>query len=307
MSTGRFHLQPGEDLMGRQLEQRAGTQLGRVNDYIIRSDGSIAYVVLDAPGAETGSAHYPIPWSQLQFDTLRTDGAQANGADKKPVDSKGRLVAQFEGDRLKGAPNFDSAKWPRDNRSFDESDRYYGGNNKERADGGAARPATGAGEGQGGAIPAAAESDMRFRGSQFKDQVVVDAAGAPIGKIGRVAIDPVQGRLNYVTITLSNVAGASGRTIAVPWSALKASRSGETNELRLNMPADKLQNAPQFKSGTADWTEMSDPNWVRSVYGYYGVDPYWNSTGMEGMNGKTQPATPGQTPGQTPPRDGPPR
>jgi len=309
VGAGGLHLQPGEELMGRQLEQRTGNQLGRVNDYVIRSNGSIAYVVLDAPGADTGSAHYPIPWSQLQFDTLHHDATQSpsGGADKKGLDSKGRYVAQFEGDRLKGAPSFDGTKWPRDNRAFDDSDTYYG-TGLRRGEGGAARPAgtgTDAGDRGVGTTPASAQSDMRFRGSQFKEQVVVDSTGAPIGKIGRVAIDPVQGRVNYVTVSLSNVAGASGRTIAVPWSALNPMRSGETTQLRLNLPADKLQNAPQFKSGTADWAEMSDPNWVRSVYGYYGVQPYWNSTGTEGPEGK-QPGTSGPTPaGQTPPSEQP--
>lgn len=287
-------LQPGEDFVGMNLEPQTGARLGRVNDYVIRPNGTIAYVVLEPSSAGSG-AHYPIPWNQLQYRAATgAGGAEGSGAGAGAgagaTNSSGasRLVTRFESDRLKGAPSFDSTRWPQDNSAFDEAERYYGG----RAGDTTGRPGgTGSGATGGdrrdpsaGTVPASASNDVRMRGSQLRDQAVVDSSGAPIGKIGRVVVDPTQGRVNYVTVVLANVPGGSGRTIAVPWSALRATRAGEKEQLQLNMTADKLANAPQFKSATTDWKEMSDPNWVRSMYGYYSVEPYWDNAGQRDAN-----------------------
>jgi len=287
---GSLALRPGDDFVGMNIDPRGGTagnQLGRIHDLVIRPDGTIGYVVMEGSGAAGSSTHYPIPWSQMKYEAQPMDGTGIlQGGDTKPA-GKGRIIAGFEGDRMKGAPSFDAASWPRDTRAFDESERYFaGGQTGGRADStGTPRPAgTGSGSTETGVgtAEAGARNEAHFRASKFKEQVVVDSTGNPIGKTGRIAIDPTQGRVNYVTVTLSNVPGGSGRTIAVPWSALRATRVGEENRLQLNMPADKLQNAPQFKAGTADWKEMSDPNWVRSLYGYYGVDPYWSGGANDG-------------------------
>lgn len=305
---GPLSLRPGDELVGMNLDPRSGEQhLGRINDFVIRADGSIGYAIISSPNAAQGGASYPIPWSQVQYQAPEAAlgagvGTEKSGATGGAAAPRARITARFENDRLKGAPSFDSTMWPRDSMPFDEAERYYGG--AANVAGGAPRPAGGtSADGGVGTVPAAAvANEARFRASQFREQAVLDSTGTPIGKVGRIAMDPSNGRVNYVTVVLSNVPGASGRTIAVPWSALQATRVDEQNRLQLTVPADKLQNAPQFKGGTSDWTEMSDPNWVRSVYGYYGVEPYWSSnaasTGVAGQ-GSTDAST---KPSEQPPR-----
>ncbi len=279
----RLQLRPGDEFMGMGLGQKTGDQVGSVRDMVIRPDGSIAYLVVDSPSAKSGDSYYPIPWQQVQYDTLQPSNSA--GAGQAVTNGEGRLVARFEGNRLAGAPSFERSRWPTDNEPFTESDRYFGGGKDAGGQGRAGERGT---DMEKGITPAGAMKQANVRASEFRDRAVTDASGTVIGKTGRVAIDPVQGRINYVTVSLTNVPGASGRTIAVPWSALKATKDGEKNGMQLSIPADQLQNAPQYKSGTDDWDEMSDPNWIRSMYAFYKVDPYWDSTGTmrDGRDGR---------------------
>lgn len=288
----RLQIRPGEEFVGMQLGQKSGDQVGSVRDMVIRPDGSIAYLVVDSPSAKSGESYYPIPWGQVQYDTLQPSGGADAGQPR--TDGKGRLVARFEGARLAGAPSFERSRWPTDNQPFADADRYFGGDKGTPVAGGADRDM------DKGTTPAGATRPANVRATEFRERPVTDSSGTVIGKTSRMAVDPVQGRINYVTVSLTNVPGASGRTIAVPWSALKAAKSGGENGLQLNLPAEQLQNAPQFKSGTNDWSEMSDPKWIRSMYAFYKVDPYWDSMNQgrdDGMRGK-------RDDGSSDPRDG---
>lgn len=290
----RLQIRPGEEFVGMGLGQKSGDQVGSVRDMVIRPDGSIAYLVVDSPSAKSGESYYPIPWGQVQYDTLQPGGSADAGQPK--TDGKGRLVARFEGARLAGAPSFERSRWPTDNQPFADADRYFGGGQGTPQPGGADRDM------EKGTTPAGASKQANVRATEFRERPVTDASGTVIGKTSRIAVDPVQGRINYVTVSLTNVAGASGRTIAVPWSALKATKSGGENAMQLNLPADQLQNAPQFKAGTNDWSEMSDPNWIRSMYAFYKADPYWDRAGSMRNDGSSDPMS-GQDGSKDRPKD----
>ena len=90
-------------------------------------------------------------------------------------------------------------------------------------------------------------------------------------------VDPMGGRLNYATMTLSDGA-ANGRVIAIPWEAFRVSQDNAMNRFQLNVPADRLPTAPQFQTQEESWKQMSDPNWVGQMYSYYSIRPYWTQT-----------------------------
>jgi hypothetical protein len=57
----------------------------------------------------------------------------------------------------------------------------------------------------------------------------------------------------------------------VPLSALK--RAAEANTFILAVDQAQLQNAPEFNQH--NWPQMTDPQWIASVYTFYGLQPYW--------------------------------
>jgi len=141
--------------------------------------------------------------------------------------------------------------------------------------------ANGRDERQGRPVEAGMSNPTYYRISQLRNQAVNDASGMPLGTLGQVVVDPMQGRVNYVTFSTTTTAGANARTVALPWQTIKASRMDDKDRFELTVPQDRLQAAPEFQNGEESWKRMSDPNYVRDVYSYYSVRPYWNDAGMD--------------------------
>jgi hypothetical protein len=81
--------------------------------------------------------------------------------------------------------------------------------------------------------------------------------------------------------------------VALPWESVQASRREDKDNFQVSVPPERFQAAPEFISGEEGWKRMSDPAFVREVYGYYSVRPYWNDAGADrGRNPGAPPADP---------------
>jgi sporulation protein YlmC with PRC-barrel domain len=188
------------------------------------------------------------------------------GADRSTATDRYTLTVDKA--RLATAPSFDRAQWPKagDSGIYTESDTFFGGSGVAGTpDARSGRP-----------VEAGTSSPTYFRASQLRNQAVNDSAGMPIGTLGQLVIDPVQGRVNYATFSTTGSAGATGRTVALPWQTIRASQRDQKDRFELTVPQDRLQGAPEFQNGDENWKHMSDANYVHDVYGYYSVRPYWN-------------------------------
>jgi sporulation protein YlmC with PRC-barrel domain len=253
-----LQLHRGDRLIGTELKDQAGGRIGRIEDLILRPDGRIGYVVVDS-----GTQLVPIPWSSVQSSASMPGATDKPGATPERAD----LVARIDPAKLKGAPGFEKGSWPKesDMAIYRETDAYFGG---------AATPPGATGK----PTEAGAATGMSWRSSQLGNQSVVDSQGNAVGTLNQIVYDPVSGRANYVAVSLSNVAGASGRVIAVPWELLRSTRKDEKTVFTLAVPADRLQAAPQFQA--SDDKRMSDPAWATEVYQYYSLKPYWSDKEM---------------------------
>jgi hypothetical protein len=74
----------------------------------------------------------------------------------------------------------------------------------------------------------------------------------------------------YAVVSFGGVLGLGEKLFAVPLSALK--RAAEANTFILEIDQERLQNAPEFNQH--NWPQMTDPQWVTSVYTFYGLQPY---------------------------------
>ncbi len=102
--------------------------------------------------------------------------------------------------------------------------------------------------------------------------VVYDARGERIGKIKRLMIEKVSGRVAYAVIAFHGDLdiGADGHTI--PWGKLKYDT--RIGGYRTDITEMELRQAPGFSPDQHDW---SDRDREEQLHDYYRIPPYWRA------------------------------
>jgi sporulation protein YlmC with PRC-barrel domain len=240
-----------KELVGMKVQNPQGESLGKIDDVVVLSNGDVSYAVLSFGGVMgLGDKLFAIPWGCMQTAGTGKDTYVVLGVDKE---------------RLKAAPGFDKDNWPKllEAGWCADVDKYYA--NEKHAP---------------RAIEASAKTadTLTFRASELNGRNVETPTGEKLGDIKQVVLDPSNGRVNYVAVSVGGFLGIGDRIVAVPWEAIKIVHDGEKVKLTLNATKDMLEKAPEFHEGDAAWREMSDPVWIGKVYEYYSVRPYWSSS-----------------------------
>jgi sporulation protein YlmC with PRC-barrel domain len=88
-------------LIGADVENPQGEDLGDIKDVVFDAQGDIRYAVLAFGGfLGLGEKYFAVPWAALKPE-----------AGQKPGDTE-RYVLNIDKERLKSAPGFDRDKWP---------------------------------------------------------------------------------------------------------------------------------------------------------------------------------------------------
>jgi sporulation protein YlmC with PRC-barrel domain len=247
------------EIIGAKVTNDQGEDLGKIDDVAIYGNGQVAYAVLSYGGVlGVGDKLFAIPWSLLR--------SKHNEGDRNL-----RIAVNIDKDRLKGAPGFDKGNWPTGANCdiLNSTDKYY-----------AAECTTAAADSKamGRAVEASARTPATviLRVSNLKGRNVENTTGDKLGDITTAFIDPIYGRVNYVGLSVGGFLGVGDRVVAVPWDAIKVSFTDNKEMLTLNATKEQLEKAPQYVSDKAKAKDMVDPTWIRSVYTYYSVTPYWN-------------------------------
>jgi len=91
-----------------------------------------------------------------------------------------------------------------------------------------------------------------------------------IGKLERVMLDKISGKVAYAVLSFGGFLGMGEDYYPVPWATLKYDRN--LGGYLVNLTRDKLEKAPKYTQSTGwNWTREND----RRVYDYYGAAPYW--------------------------------
>jgi len=245
-----------EKLIGMEVKNPQAEKLGKIEDLVVYSNGNIAYAVLSFGGVlGLGDKHFAIPWGCLDGPASRTDRTTRDD----------HIVLAIDKERLKAAPGFDKDNWPKlaEVAWCADVDKYYA--NEKRV---AAR-----------AMEASAPANaLTLRASELKGKNIETPTGEKLGDIKDVVLDPANGRVSYVALSVGGFLGVGDRLVAVPWEAIKITQDGDKEKLVLSTTKEKLEKAPVFVSGDAGWKEMSDPVFIGRVYEFYAVRPYWTST-----------------------------
>jgi len=108
-------------------------------------------------------------------------------------------------------------------------------------------------------------------GSSIIGSNVKNPQGKDFGKIKDLVVSPDENRVAYAVLSSGGVLGLGEKLFAVPLSALK--RAAEVNTFILELDQERLQTAPEFNQHS--WPQMTDPQWIATVYTFYGLQPYW--------------------------------
>lgn len=104
-----------------------------------------------------------------------------------------------------------------------------------------------------------------------KDDKVKNAAGQDLGSIKEIMLDVRNGRISYAVLSFGGFMGLGDKLFAVPWEALKLNTAEKA--FYLDVPKERLEDAPGFDED--NWPDFANPEWGRTVYDYYGINPYW--------------------------------
>ena len=108
-------------------------------------------------------------------------------------------------------------------------------------------------------------------GSHLLGSTVKNPQGKDLGSIKDLVISPEDNRVIYAVLSFGGVLGLGEKAVAMPLSVLKPAAEAKT--FVVEMDPERLRTAPEFNQD--NWPQMTDPQWITSVYTFYGLQPYW--------------------------------
>jgi hypothetical protein len=100
---------------------------------------------------------------------------------------------------------------------------------------------------------------------------VYDAHGKRIGKVERLMIDKLTGRIAYAILSFGGFLGIGADHYPIPWPMLTYNE--KPDGFQLDITEEQLKNAPKIKQGES-W-EQANRARNQDVYDYWEVRYYW--------------------------------
>ena len=114
------------------------------------------------------------------------------------------------------------------------------------------------------------ETTSLIGSDKVEGTAVYGADQKKIGKLERVMIDKISGKVAYAVLSFGGFLGMGEDYDPVPWATLKYDQN--LGGYLVNLTRDKLDKAPKYTQSTGwNWTREND----QRVYDYYGAAPYW--------------------------------
>jgi len=240
-TLANLRLQKATELIGKQVENPRGDNLGEVEDLAIDPDrGRVVYMVLSFGGfLGVGEKWFAIPYSAF---TLSADGKH--------------LTLAVEKDRLKTATGFDKERWPKmgDTSWATSLHEFYGQRPYWMLDADSTSPGT-----------------LRIqKGSELLGKAVQNDRGENLGEIKDLAIDADRGRIVYAVLSFGGFLGVADKLFAIPPGVLQM--PGTAGAVVLTVDKAQLKNANGFEKDR--WPNLADPTFMTATYKFYGQRPY---------------------------------
>jgi hypothetical protein len=114
------------------------------------------------------------------------------------------------------------------------------------------------------------ETTSLIDSDKVEGTAVYGADEKKIGKIERVMIDKISGKVAHAVLSFGGFMGIGEDYYPLPWSMLKYDPN--LGGYRVTLTKDQLGKAPKYSKST-DWNWNRDND--RRVYDYYKAPPYW--------------------------------
>jgi sporulation protein YlmC with PRC-barrel domain len=220
---------------GTAVYDAHGKRIGKVERLVIdKASGRIAYAVLSFGGFfGIGANHYPIPWPMLDYD-----------------EKLGGYRVAITEEQLKNAPKIE--QWESCEQAWDRDEEVHGYWEQ---------PAPVQGR----------ETSSLITSDKVEGMPVYDARGKRIGKVERLMIDKLTGRIAYAILSFGGFLGIGADQYPIPWSMLTYNK--KPDGFQLNVTEEQLKNAPKIEQGES-W-EQANRDRNQDVYDYWEVRYYW--------------------------------
>lgn len=238
-----FLLHKASTLDGVPVESRDGESLGSLHDILMDPrTGSLDYGVVSVGGIlGIGDELFAVPFANLE--------AMHRGEEPEHF-----FLLSGDMEQLKSAPKFSRDKWPVVDSEWERRIHEHFGSQ-----------------------PAATSGSRRLvRCTDLDGHEVQGLDESDLGSIDEVVIDPIAGRASYFVLGTGGVLGLGEKHFALPWGNTRI-RYENGDELIATYPTteEQLEKAPEYDP--ENWQRMSAPVFVREIYVFHSVDPYWSS------------------------------
>ncbi len=236
----------GSELLGLNVENRAGDSVGEVNEIVMNvENGRAAYAAMSVGGfLGIGDKLFAIPFDAIAIEPTDSDADATNDAGANVADDLGDFVAVLDvnPDSFDNATGFDQDNWPNmadnawrtSNDSAFENARTSRYNNPSFAQ-------------RRAAYEAELEADRNqlanyatFRLSQLTGAEVNSAGGEELGEMEDVVLNANTGKIEYFAVEHDD------RYYALPLSAVQVQRNGDDLVLTSTVSADSLRSMKSF-------------------------------------------------------------
>ena len=119
--------------------------------------------------------------------------------------------------------------------------------------------------------PTPAKSHRLVASDRVVGTEVRRADGGKVGRIERLMIDKLSGRVAYVVMSFGGFLGLGEDYYTLPWAVLRF--DPEVDAYRVEITEDQLRNAPARSPEGGD--PADEREWEEHVHRYYNAAPYW--------------------------------
>ncbi|MGD9632750.1 MAG: PRC-barrel domain-containing protein [Pirellulales bacterium] len=107
------------------------------------------------------------------------------------------------------------------------------------------------------------------RASELIGLNVKNNADETVGEINDIVIDPNDGRVRYVALSVGGFLGIADQLFAIPWASFECRREGDQHVVVLNVDKETLKKAKGFNE--EHWPDMANPQWQTENDRFYGT------------------------------------
>jgi sporulation protein YlmC with PRC-barrel domain len=253
------------ELIGSQIVDQDGNEIGTVEDLLVDDQGAVQYVVFDASDFLNGNTGNATPVATSSSSNATPVATSSNATPQATALATSDATAVDEG--LRAVPLTDFTV--NTNASADDNEdqvlKYTGTNDSLMSMG----PFNKALLDEDSFIIDASQStvaadttyDGMIRLSKLDDINLQNGTGDELGETKDAILDLNEKMVKYDVVDFGGFLGIGEQTTAVPWDLITVNQTGDTANMMLQANPDSLDNAPTIDLGDwPAWPERVDTN-----------------------------------------------